>query len=541
MFGIILSFGFLNLVNTGACQILEYSIASMSSCDFSLVFIFDYMSITFSMVVILISFCVFLFASEYMSHDYFYNRFILVLFLFVASMNVLIFSGSIFILLLGWDGLGLTSFVLIVYYQSEKSLDAGFQTLMTNRLGDVLLVCSFVVLVGFGSFSVLSIGFNILLVWTIASFTKSAQYPFSSWLPAAMAAPTPVSALVHSSTLVTAGIFLMIRVGMFIEFSYLAKMLFLLSGSLTSVLGGLAACVENDLKKIIALSTLSQLGVMVFSLGLGQIYLAMFHLITHALFKALLFLCAGVVLMSSFGIQDIRGVKFIQLPLYIVVCMNISGISLAGGPFMGAFFSKHVILEVAFLGGSLTLFCLLLMLLSGVLSVTYTIRMLSMLAWNGTKSVFSLKATFNSLILVLSVAPLSLGAILSGKFINILFMDWHCFMVVPSHVFVTLSLLGVSGVALFIFMMFISKDLSFLSSMFFLTPLVSESNSTINFCLDKVYEFELGWVEPISYNFKSFLFWASVVAMPSGWPSTKSLLFSISFSLFLMLFFLVLV
>ena len=181
----------------------------------------------------------------------------------------------------------------------------------------------------------------------LAAMTKSAQIPFSAWLPAAMAAPTPVSALVHSSTLVTAGVYLLIRFREVVNNIYAGKLLLLLSG-LTIFMAGVGANYEYDLKKIIALSTLSQLGLIMMILSMGYATLAYFHLLAHALFKALLFLCAGAIIHGIGDIQDIRCIGRLvgQMPLTLS-CLNVANFALCGLPFLAGFYSKDLILEVS--------------------------------------------------------------------------------------------------------------------------------------------------------------------------------------------------
>lgn len=186
---------------------------------------------------------------------------------------------------------------------------------------------------------------GIILVF--AAITKRAQIPFSAWLPAAMAAPTPVSALVHSSTLVTAGVYLLIRFRNLLNNSFILKVLLLLGG-LTMFMAGLGANFEFDLKKIIALSTLSQLGLIIRILAIGLAVLSFFHLLAHALFKALLFICAGAVIHRIKNFQDIRfiGSLIYQMPLTISF-FNVANLALCGIPFLAGFYSKDIILEVA--------------------------------------------------------------------------------------------------------------------------------------------------------------------------------------------------
>ena len=214
-------------------------------------------------------------------------------------------------------------------------------------------------------------GFTII----VAAITKRAQIPFSAWLPAAMAAPTPVSALVHSSTLVTAGVFLLIRFFPFLKSCSFFQPRLLCISVATLLLAGVGANYENDLKKVIALSTLSQLGVIMMRLGIGIPYLALFHLYTHALFKALLFLCAGAIIHNSSNWQDIRtmGIMFSQAPL-TTTCMNVANLSLCGAPFLRGFYSKDLILEVSLFSPTGSIMVLLIFIATGM-TAAYSLRL----------------------------------------------------------------------------------------------------------------------------------------------------------------------
>lgn len=209
----------------------------------------------------------------------------------------------------------------------------------------------------------------------LAAITKRAQIPFSAWLPAAIAAPTPVSALVHSSTLVTAGVYLIIRFREALTESSVQTFL-LLVACLTMFISGLGANFEYDLKKIIALSTLSQLGVIIRILSLGFADLAFFHLLTHALFKALLFMCAGIIIHNVNEYQDIRcmGGLLNFMPL-TCICINLANLSLCGIPFLRGFYSKDLILEVAFMS-PLNIISFILYVVSTGLTVCYTFRLI---------------------------------------------------------------------------------------------------------------------------------------------------------------------
>nr|ATN41148.1 NADH dehydrogenase subunit 5 [Diptera sp. 66 LC-2017] len=330
----------------------EYELFNYNSCDFILNFMFDWMSFLFMSFVLFISSMVIFYSYDYMKHDKYNIRFIFLVFLFIMSMMFLIISPNLISILLGWDGLGLVSYCLVIYFQNYKSYNAGMLTALCNRVGDVALLISIAWMVNMGSWSFyfylefMNMNNFFLMMIIMAAMTKSAQIPFSSWLPAAMAAPTPVSALVHSSTLVTAGVYLLIRFNYYLLNNNKFLLVLLLIGSLTMFMSGLGANYEMDFKKIIALSTLSQLGLMMSILSLGFMKLAFFHLLTHALFKALLFLCAGIFIHSMMNFQDIRisGGFNNQMSISLIF-FNISSLALCGMPFLAGFYSKDMILE----------------------------------------------------------------------------------------------------------------------------------------------------------------------------------------------------
>lgn len=221
-----------------------------------------------------------------------------------------------------------------------------------------------------GDYDILFIGRLIIL----AGITKRAQIPFSAWLPAAIAAPTPVSALVHSSTLVTAGVYLLIRFNVLLLDSFLGKAL-LIIGGLTIFIAGIGANLEIDLKKIIALSTLSQLGLIIRILALGFYKLAFFHLLTHALFKALLFICAGVIIHQIKNSQDIRYMGgFINFIPLTSSFFSVSNLALCGTPFLAGFYSKDLILEIIYFS-NINIIVFFLFVFSTGLTVCYSFRL----------------------------------------------------------------------------------------------------------------------------------------------------------------------
>jgi len=282
----------------------------------------------------------------YWSRYYMISRFKLVLFYvrliaFVFSILLLISRNRLIGVFIGWEGLGVTSFILIVFYQNWISGKGGILTLLTNRLGDALLLCIFVYWLSSSISLVAFFGSRLFgLTLVVVALTKRAQWPFISWLPAAMAAPTPVRALVHSSTLVTAGIWVMVRFGSMLKGNIL---IWTCLGLLTLIVARLTALVEKDFKKIVALSTLRQLGLLFLSLSLGNTIICVFHILTHALAKANLFIVVGVIIHRRFAQQDARAISA-TLKSLLLGAGFISLLSLRGVFSIAGFFSKEQIL-----------------------------------------------------------------------------------------------------------------------------------------------------------------------------------------------------
>jgi len=267
----------------------------------------------------------------------------------------------------------------VVYYINTSSLRSGLITIYTNRLGDVFLLLSLYFMVR-GFYINLEVflrdKFIFLLFFVLlGGITKSAQLPFSSWLPAAIAAPTPVSSLVHSSTLVTAGVYLFVRYYFILSY-FLVRKVFCWVRVMTRFMAGLMAYFEKDLKKLVAISTLSQLGIIMLICSLGEFTMCFFHIVSHALFKSLLFLSCGGLIMLIGGDQDIRfigGYSFMLRMSFLLIL--ISSLNLIGFPFLSGFFSKNMIME----SGSFfeyNLFIFLLFILSCVFSFVYRIKLL---------------------------------------------------------------------------------------------------------------------------------------------------------------------
>lgn len=388
--------------------------------------IFDWVRLIFLTVVFTISRRVMFYRHEYISHEKTKVSFSWIVLLFVLSIIFLIIRPRLLRVILGWDGLGLVSYLLVIYYQNYKSYSAGIITCLTNRIGDRAILISIGWFLSLGRIDFYFMGGKRLELLVgrafvvLAAMTKRAQVPFSAWLPAAMAAPTPVSALVHSSTLVTAGVFLLIRFYPYLMWSEIKNILFV-SGALTMTIASLGALYEIDLKKIIALSTLSQLGLIIIALRINLYVLAFFHLLTHALFKASLFLAAGRVIHLYGGSQDVRSLRMVTscIPItrsLLVVC----SLSLGGAPFLSAFYSKDKIIEAA-LAGNINFACLLLLSLSIFLTMAYSFRLVYFIRMEG----FSIRYESNEdrSLMIKPIRVLSFGGIIGGRLISWLVLE----------------------------------------------------------------------------------------------------------------------
>jgi NADH-ubiquinone oxidoreductase chain 5 len=401
--------------------VIEWNLIFFLNTNLIFTLIIDPLGITFSRVVIIISANVISFSSVYIINDKFINRFTILVLLFIISINLLIFVPHIIILLLGWDGLGLVSFILVIYYQNHKSLAAGIITVLSNRIGDSALLLAIALTINQGHWFIINIDQRsfltkqIILI-TLAAITKRAQVPFSRWLPAAIAAPTPVSALVHSSTLVTAGVFLLIRFYPFLHSLQYFNTSLLLIASITTLLASIRATIEHDLKKIIALSTLRQLGLIMYRLALNLPTLTFFHIITHALFKALLFISAGSFINYHLHSQDLRWIGNLNTQIPISTsCASIANLALCGFPFTAGFYSKDSIIEIAASSTTNTATLSIIFLRIGLTSF-YSIRLsiISILSPTQTNPWITIheKNNINTPLLILSTIATVSGTIL---------------------------------------------------------------------------------------------------------------------------------
>jgi len=352
------------------------------------------------LIVTFISLLVQIYSFSYMEEDPHRARFSLYLHLFTFFMLVLVLSPNYFQLFLGWEGVGLTSYLLVNFWftriQANKS---GLKALFVNRIGDYFYLFGLCFLMFFfktTSFSVsLLAEFSfelelILLFFILASSAKSAQLGLHTWLPDAMEGPTPVSALIHAATMVTAGIFLLLRTSSLLSLCSNVSSFLLLLGSLTAFFAASVGALQYDLKKIIAYSTCSQLGYMAASIGAGSYDICLYHLVNHAFFKALLFLTAGIVIHSLSNEQDIRKYGgLIKILPYSYLMMLIGSLGLTGLPFLSGYYSKEGILESLITQSEY--FSYILLVLTAVITAYYSFRSLY-LVFGGTPR-FSLAIT----------------------------------------------------------------------------------------------------------------------------------------------------
>nr|YP_009487176.1 NADH dehydrogenase subunit 5 [Russula compacta]AWB36078.1 NADH dehydrogenase subunit 5 [Russula compacta] len=325
-------------------------------------FLFDQLTVSMFIPVLYISSLIHIFSTDYMAEDPHNQRFFSYLSLFTFFMLVLVSGANFFVMFVGWEGIGIVSYLLINFWFTRiQANKAAILALTMNRVGDMGLSIGFFALFTlFGSLDYATI-FSIVpfmnetaitiigLLLITGAMAKSAQIPLHSWLPGSMEGPTPVSALIHAATLVTAGLYLLLRSSPLLEYSSTALLVITLTGATTAFFAATCGLVQNDLKRIIAFSTISQLGYMVMAVGLSQYNVALMHVVNHAFFKALLFLGAGAVIHSFSDQQDVRRLGgLIKILPFTYTAMLVGSLSLLATPWLTGFYSKDLIIELAY-------------------------------------------------------------------------------------------------------------------------------------------------------------------------------------------------
>jgi len=431
---------YLEGANTTIIHILNWITSGTFSADWSLRV--DALTATMMVVVTTVSACVHLYSVGYMNEDKSINRFMGYLSLFTFFMLMLVSSNNLLQMFFGWEGVGLSSYLLIGFWHHKDSANkAAIKAFIFNRVGDFGFVLGIV-----GVFFILgSINFDIIFtdainyqnhafnflglslstidtlcfLLFIGAMGKSAQLGLHTWLPDAMEGPTPVSALIHAATMVTAGIFMVARMSPLFQYAEFTNLFIIFIGASTTIFAASIALTQNDIKRVIAYSTCSQLGYMFFAAGLGAYNAAIFHLMTHGFFKALLFLSAGSVIHAMQHEQDMRkmGGLFIKIP-FTGTMMWIGSLAIIGFPFFSGYYSKESILENAYFATSgMAQYAYVVGVFTALLTAFYSWRLLLM-TFHGNHH--ATEETFNQIhespkVMTISLAILALGTIFSGS------------------------------------------------------------------------------------------------------------------------------